>query len=173
MDTLKRIIRVLHTITVWISMIFMALLVLIISIHVMLRYVFNSGFSWSEEVSTQVLIPAFVFLGMAIGVEERLHININVIPKNVFKRLDFILLKLADLCKIIVGIIMIFFGIILIGFTSLSILPATGWPACLQYIVMPLSGALIILFSVAYIFSLKIENKGIDRYLKDVDREIK
>ena len=147
MEVLKKLLKLLHLITVLISLFFMVILVLIIFIHVVLRYVFNSGLSWSEEVASFILVPAFVFLGMALGVDEKIHININILTKKIPKWLDKFLSKLKYILYILISCVMVFYGSRLVIFTSRSILPATEWPASLQYIIMPISGILIIIIS--------------------------
>jgi TRAP-type C4-dicarboxylate transport system permease small subunit len=165
MKKIQKILNVVHLVVVFSSMIFMACLVIIIFVHVILRYGFNSGLSWSEEVASRVLIPTFVFLGMAIGIEEDLHININVIPKKIPKWFDTGLKKLKHICNLIIGVILVIFGIILFDFTSKSILPATEWPASLQYIVMPVAGLLIIAISVLYLFNIPRDEKLVNKIL--------
>ncbi len=165
MKKIQNILNVVHFVVVSVSMIFMACLVLIIFIHVILRYVFNSGLSWSAEVASSVLIPAFVFLGMAVGVEEDLHININVFPKKIPKWFDTGMTKLKYICYLIIGVILVIFGIILFDFTSKSILPATQWPASLQYIIMPVAGLLIVIISVLYLFNMARSEKLISKIL--------
>lgn len=170
MGVLKKILKIFHLITVLSSLCFMVLLVLIIFTHVIMRYVFNSGLSWSEEVSSFILVPAFVFLGMALGVDENIHININILSRKIPAWLDSLLDKLKYILYIIVSCVMIFFGSRLALITSRSVLPATEWPASLQYIIMPVSGILIIIISLLYLFKIPKNLNWIDKFIgKDDD----
>ena len=70
----------IHFISAILACIFLAFQLIIISTNVILRYVFNSGNSWTEEISTNVLMTAFTFLSMADEVKMDSHINVNLIP---------------------------------------------------------------------------------------------
>jgi len=167
MKRIKRALNIAHLASVFAAMVFLVALVVIIFVHVVLRYVFNSGISWSEEVASRILIPAFVFLGMAVGVEEDLHININVLPRRLPPLINRSLTNLKYLCNIFIGGALVYFGIYLVGVQNKFdvILPATRWPSSLQYIVLPVAGALIIFISVLYIFRVPKDEKYIDRII--------
>lgn len=171
MKGIKRALNIAHLASVFAAMAFLLALVVIISVHVVLRYVFNSGISWSEEVASKVLIPAFVFLGMAVGVEEELHININVLPRRLPPLVDTTLACLKYLCYIFIGGVLVYFGIYLVGVQNEFdvILPATQWPSSLQYISLPVAGALIIFISFLYIFKIPKDQKYIDRIIGTKD----
>jgi len=128
----------LHFGLVVLAKILLVAMVLIISVNVTLRYVFNSGLAWSEEIAL-VLVVWFTFIAMAMGVKQKLHININILPARIPRLLDFTVKRLASLLVCIVGIIMLVYGTILTKFTMQSILPATGIPAGVMYIIMPIS----------------------------------
>jgi len=167
MKTFRRIINIVHLVSVVAAMAFLVTLVGIITVHVTLRYVFNSGISWSEEVASKVLIPAFVFLGMAMGVEEDLHININVLPRKMPALVDNSLVILKYLCTIFIGVVLVYYGIYLVNFQNQFgvILPATEWPSSLQYVILPAAGALIIFISILNILRMPRDEKYIDRII--------
>jgi TRAP-type C4-dicarboxylate transport system permease small subunit len=167
MKSIRKIVNMLHLVSVVAAMAFLVTLAVIITIHVMLRYVFNSGISWSEEIASKVLIPAFVFLGMAVGVEENLHININVLPRRMPALVDNSLAILKHLCTIFIGVVLVYYGIYLVKFQNQFgvVLPATQWPSSMQYIIMPAAGALIIFISILNILKMPRDVKYIDRII--------
>ena len=171
MKSLRKIINIVHLISVVVAMAFLVTLVVIITIHVMLRYVFNSGISWSEEVASKILIPAFVFLGMAMGVEEDLHININVLPRKMPALVDNSLAILKYLCTIFIGVVLVYYGIYLVNFQNQFnvVLPATQWPSSLQYVILPAAGALIIFISILNILRMPRDEKYIERIIGTED----
>jgi len=171
MKGIRRALNIAHLVSVFAAMAFLVALVVIISIHVVLRYVFISGISWSAEVASKVLMPAFVFLGMAVGVEEDLHININILPRKMPPLLDTSLNTLKYLCNIFIGGVLVYYGIYLVSFQNKFdvILPATEWPSSLQYIILPVAGALIIFISLLYIFKIPKDEKYIDRIIGTKD----
>ena len=171
MKSFRKIINVTHLVTVVVAMAFLVTLVVIITVHVTMRYVFNSGISWSEEVASKILIPAFVFLGMAMGVEEDLHININVLPRKIPVLVDNSLAILKYLCTIFIGVVLVYYGIYLVNFQNQFgvVLPATQWPSSLQYVILPAAGALIIFISILNILRMPRDEKYIDRIIGTED----
>ena len=167
MNSIRKIVNILHLVSVVVAMAFLVTLVVIITVHVTLRYVFNSGISWSEEVASKILIPAFVFLGMAMGVEEDLHININVLPRKMPALVDNSLSVLKYLCMIFIGVVLVYYGIYLVNFQNQFgvVLPATQWPSSLQYVILPAAGALIIFISILNILKMPRDEKYIDRII--------
>lgn len=171
MKGIRRALNIAHLVSVFAAMAFLVALVVIISIHVVLRYVFISGISWSAEVASKVLMPAFVFLGMAVGVEEELHININVLPRKLPPLVDTALGSLKYLCTIFIGGVLVYYGIYLVNFQNQFgvVLPATEWPSSLQYVILPAAGALIIFISLLFIFKIPKDEKYIDRIIGTKD----
>ena len=167
MKSMRKIINTVHLITVVVAVAFLITLVVIITVHVMLRYVFKSGINWSEEVASKILMPAFVFLGMAMGVEEGLHININVLPRKLPPLIDNMLTNLKHVCTILIGVVLVYYGIYLVKFQNQFgvVLPATEWPSSLQFIILPVAGGLIILISILNILKMPRDEKYIDRII--------
>ena len=167
MKSIRKIINIAHLVSVAAALVFLVTLVVIIFVHVILRYVFNSGISWSEEVASRILIPAFVFLGMAMGVEEDLHININILPRKMPPLLNNSLSNLKHLCTIFIGAVLVYYGIYLVSFQNQFgvVLPATQWPSSLQFIVLPAAGGLIIFISILNILRMPRDEKYIDRII--------
>src|SRR4030042_869826 len=81
------------------------------SINVVLRYVFSSGISWVEEISKDVLMTAFTFLSMAIGVKLDSHINVDLFPKGTPQWVTTVLLKLKYLVLTVIGFVLFYYGI--------------------------------------------------------------
>lgn len=165
----KKIAAALHSFISAVSMACMAGLVLILFIHIVLRYVFNSGISWSEEVSSNILIPIFVFLGMAMGVEEKLHIDINILPSMTPARVRAVLEKSRDVLLIFIGGVFTWYSIkgIFLNIQYGNILPATGWNNAVQYMFIPVAGISIVLSSVMSLFGIDSGVKPLHRYLKN------
>lgn len=155
----------IHILLINFSMIMIVAMLLLVFANVVLRYIFNSGIYWSEELAL-VLEVWFIFLSLGLGVKHRLHISINA-----FKResspawLNKILDTLADIIYIIVGFVMIVYGIKLVNFTMRSIMPATKWPAGILYLVLPLSGFVVIVEALFHIFGFNMFDEKIDEYL--------
>lgn len=117
-------------------------MVVLIAANVFMRYVLNSGIFWAEEISL-VLAVWFIFIAMPLGVRKGLHISIHVF-RNPSKWLDRTLNILKSLVEITVGFVILRYGWILIQFTSRSIMPATELPSATLYLILPVSGILML-----------------------------
>lgn len=68
-----------------VSGLFLVATVIVVILNVILRYVFNTGFYWVEEVATTCFIWS-VFIGVSAAYKHKMHIGIDMIttlmPKN-------------------------------------------------------------------------------------------
>lgn len=128
-------------------------MLLILFMTVVLRYCFNTGIGWAEEVP-RLLVILFSFIACAIGVRDHMHISVTVIysrikNKSVKKALDVF----SDICTLLCGLILLIFGYRymhrLMAVTGK--LPMTGWPTWIQYIPAPLAGFLMTFDSVLFL----------------------
>jgi TRAP-type C4-dicarboxylate transport system permease small subunit len=141
----------------------LAFQLIIISVNVILRYGFNSGISWMEEISSNVLMTAFTFLSMAIGVKLDTHINVNLIPKRAPQWITTVLFKLKYLVLSVIGFVLLYYGILLIMGIKGSIASIPSLPAFLQFIVIPLAGVLILYDSIINLLGLEKDVYYLDR----------
>lgn len=153
--------KVLHKANIAIVYFAMACLVAMAFITVtgvLLRYVFNTGLQWGEEI-TLVLVIWFTFIALAMGVRLNLHIHISILPGKLPAAVEVFLTKLKQSLILATGIIFLLFGWKLVEITSRSILPATGLPNAIMYLPVPVSSILIILDGF---FSLIGLDKGVE-----------
>jgi len=136
---------------------------IVISTNVIMRYFFKSGISWMEEISSSVLMTAFTFLSMAIGVKLDSHINVNLIPREAPSWLTTILLKLKHLVLSVIGFVLCYYGILLIMGIKARIASIPILPASLQFVMIPLAGLLIFYDSVMNLLGLEKEDHYLDQ----------
>jgi TRAP-type C4-dicarboxylate transport system permease small subunit len=160
---IRTILNVIHLISAFLASIFLAFQVVVISTNVIMRYFFASGISWMEEISSNVLMTAFTFLSMAIGVKLDLHINVNVIPKRAPRWITSVLHKLKHLILAVIGFVFFYYGILLIMGIKGSIASIPSLPASLQFIMIPLAGFLILCDSLMSLFGMEKDDHFIDR----------
>ena len=122
----------------------MTVMVIIVFAQVVMRKIFGGGFSWADEVSTLMMVW-FGFIGIAIGVLERIHMCLEVftmkLPQkviNIIERVDYFLIS-------IFGGLMVYYGIFIMNVTKMSTMPATKLPSAVLYVILPISGILIFL----------------------------
>ena len=181
MKYIKVFFNYLHITFVVIGEILILALIVIVSINVILRNLWSikflrpilkiAGMSWANEIPSFVLMPIFILIGFAVGIKEDFHININILPRNMSKWIEFSLDKLKYLITLIIGIVFLKNGIFLVKITSMSILPASKLPASLQYIILPVVSIPIIYMSIMYLLGISKEDSHIDNLLHMVEGE--
>ncbi len=172
-----------HRIVLWVAQLSLIVMLCTVFINVILRFCFNSGISWAEEVPG-LLVTLFTFIACAIGVRDHLHISVNFIYDRLKKGgvarkiFDF----LTNLATLICGISFLVGGwqIMTKLMKRTGKLPMTGWPTWIQYIPLIVGGFIMIFDSLLFIFNvidpddLLYSEKEIDykELLKEQEKEM-
>jgi len=129
----------------------LAAMVVVVLVQVIGRYVFSNTPSWSEEMARQFMI-AFSFIGIAIGVRDKIHIALTFIVDLGLKKIRLPLEILGKMLIVVLGIMMS----INMGpyFTKLRYnrLPGTGIPVGWMYVIPTVIGVLIALIAVYQVY---------------------
>lgn len=172
-DLILKTINVFHIILVELAKLMIIGMVMIVFFNVILRYIFNSGIIWSEEVAL-LLCVWFIFISFGLGIKQRLHITINLLSKGkISPKLNAILDFMAEIIVIFIGMIMIIYGTRLVQFTMRSIMPATQWPAGILYLVVPFSGLTMVLEAILHLLRWDTYDQQIDEYLSGMGGKLK
>jgi TRAP-type C4-dicarboxylate transport system permease small subunit len=151
LNTYKKIVNGICLVFEIFAALSLAAMVVVVSIQVVMRYFFNNTPGWTEEMARQLMI-LFVFIAMALGVRDKLHIALTIIVDRLLSKIKLPLEILAKVLICIMGIMMS----INMGpyFTKLKFnrLPGTGIPVGYQYIVPTAMGILIALVAVYQIY---------------------
>jgi TRAP-type C4-dicarboxylate transport system permease small subunit len=123
----------------------------IICYQVVLRYVFNRSPSWSEETAILLMIW-FGILSIPIGLRLNVHIGIEFIFDMFPARMQWIISRFIYLLIGGYGVMMLFSGTELVKFMMMSTLPATKLPSAVEYIVIPISGLMLIFIALELLF---------------------
>ena len=156
MKFLQKLCRILFKALEWFAMICMVILTCIVFIDVILRYILKQGFSWTQEISTLMLVW-FSLIGMAIGVLEKIHINIEMFTAKLSRKWIQVLDSINHILIAVFGGLMVYFGVLIMDMTKLSTMPATKLPSSVLYVILPLSGALILINAI--LVAAKQDNK--------------
>ncbi|ADY13045.1 TRAP transporter small permease [Sphaerochaeta globosa] len=143
-----------HKLILYIAQVALALMVVLVILTVVLRYVFNTGIGWAEEVP-RLLVTLFAFLACAIGVRDHMHISVNILY-NSCKEGSWVrkaLVIFTDVCILLCGLFLLVYGW---QYTKrlMSLpgtLPMTGWPTFIQYIPAPLAGFVMTFDSLLFL----------------------
>lgn len=134
-------------------------IVIIMGIQVIMRYVFKSSLTWSEEVS-RYLFVWMVFIGISYGIKNGTHMRIDML-EHFIPKLKKSLGILADACFLAFSIYMIGPGVSVVqsikasGQTS----PAGGVPMNVVYTSL-LIGFILVVFRVVQKYILMFVKKG-------------
>lgn len=150
---MKRIYSSINRLTEWAGALMLAAMVLIVFGQVVTRYFFKYTPPWSEETSL-LLMVWFGFLGVALGVAEKLHLRIDVLtewlPESGKRFLD----RFARFVVFGMGCFMVWEGWALVKVTHESTMAGTKLPSSVLYFIIPLAGVLVILHSVLQIVGI-------------------
>ncbi len=128
-------------------------LVVLTSVQVVMRYVFDSPLTWAGEFIGIVMIY-FGLIGGSWGIKRGIHIALEVFVQRYFKSLKLFadVLEIASYCAI--GVFELIYGINIVQLSRYEILPATGIKASYVYMAIPVAGAIMFFFSTEKIIKL-------------------
>ncbi len=92
----------------WTVMLMLAAMTVVTFMQVVLRYVFNSGFTWALELTT-IFFAVMIFVGISYGVRVGAHIGIDALVKLMPPMLR------RGVSIVIVLLCLVYAGIILLG----------------------------------------------------------
>jgi C4-dicarboxylate transporter DctQ subunit len=143
--------------------------------EVILRYVFNTGWSGSYEITVMALIWC-TFIGASLGVKENIHIGVDVLVAKFGPRTQRILIIVSIALCLLFGIIVAVKGFEFSKFISSRRLLSRDLriPMEIGYLAIPVGGVLVSLrFVERLVYVLKGESFAIDRLheLSEDDKE--
>lgn len=146
---MKRILAVLDPVVEWAGgVLMMAAMVAIVFYQVFARYLFHHVPAWSEEVSL-LLMMWFGFLSIGYGFRHQLHLRISMLMDLLPKRFGKYADVLTDVLITAFGLFLIVEGVKFTKLTWASTLPVTKLPSGVQYLIIPVTGALIMLYGIS------------------------
>lgn len=163
MSALKRFLLAVDSFAESFALLSIVSMVIIVTIQVFTRKLFNFVFFWSEEV-TLLLLAWFSYMGIAIGFREHLHMEMDIMssaPPKVLKVLD----KFVQFSTLIFGLYLIVYGWEFTVLMGESTLPATKMPNSVLYIVMPITGLMTSCYALLQLFGIETKRH------KDVEAE--
>ena len=127
-------------------------------LQVLIRFVFKYPLPWTEEIA-RIAFVYCIFVGATIAVRENSHLQVDfllvILPKRVARAAVF-------LGMLLVGVFLIsvtWQGVVLVLATGVQMSPVMQLPFKYLYLILPVSGALMLLYLVANMLAL-IRGKG-------------
>jgi TRAP-type transport system small permease protein len=139
----------------------LAVMVVLVFSNVVLRYAFNSGITWSEEMSRYLFIW-LTFLGAIGAFKNKEHLGVDMLLKRLPNKMKKVFLAISDLMILFVLLLVLdgSWKMTLINIDSKA--PATGMPLAFVYgtgILVSVSMGLMTLYNLYRIFFNKIKDE--------------
>jgi len=122
-------------------------------LQVLIRFVFKYPLPWTEEIA-RIAFVYCIFVGATIAVRENSHLQVDfllvILPKRVARAAVF-------LGMFLVGIFLVFVtwqGVVLVLATGVQMSPVMQLPFKYLYLILPVSGAIMLLYLVANMLAL-------------------
>ncbi|QTL96717.1 TRAP transporter small permease subunit [Iocasia frigidifontis] len=147
MNKLINILNGLEKVITIITGIMILLLTLLISWQVFSRYVLNTGQFWAEELAV-ISMMWIGFLGAAGALWTDSHIGLNLFVQRFPESLQLCLCVLRNIILTAFSLILFYNGIILVKRTMGGTLSALGFSIGYSYLIVPVSGLLLVLFAI-------------------------
>jgi TRAP-type C4-dicarboxylate transport system permease small subunit len=103
-------------------------IVLLVFTNVVMRYVFNSGLTWSEEVAVNLFVWV-IFLGAILAALEGLHIKVDLLTSRLPAKLQKAVLLIANTLVLLAMGVLVTGGVEVVRATHTTISSATGIPS--------------------------------------------
>lgn len=132
----------------WVCALLMFLMVTIITAQVISRYVFGNPFTWSEELGRYTFVW-MSFLGMAVGMKYGSHIALDILEKKLKGVSQKSLVLFNNLLLTVFGVLLTYSGFLLVQLGSRQTSPSLGIPMQYVYIVIPISGIILLYFVIS------------------------
>lgn len=141
----------------------LGMMVILVFGNVVLRYLFNSGITWSEEMSRYLFIW-LTFLGAIGAFKSKEHLGVDMLVRRLPKRAKKVVLVISDLLMLFVLFLVLegSWKMTMINMDSKA--PATGLPLSFVYgtgILVSVAMGLILINNLYKVLSNKLEEKDL------------
>ena len=116
----------------------MALVLLLVVAQVVMRYVFNSPLTWSEELAVYVMVW-MTFAGSVICMRDKEHVDVTVLVDHLPKGLQKLALLFSRLMSVLFLLVVIYYGFEFVLENRSVVSVANHINMALVYSIIPLS----------------------------------
>lgn len=150
--------------------IFLAVMIGLTLLNVVMRFVFNSGFAWSEEVARLCFIY-LVYLGTIGAFRDNRHLGVEMVIERVGPTVQKVIYFLIQ------GVVIWMMVWLTLGSWQLAMQNvndrwvATQWPRALVSGVGIVTGVSIILIALANLYRLLVQRVSVDELIRISDAD--
>jgi TRAP-type C4-dicarboxylate transport system permease small subunit len=140
--------RILSNAVEWVCMVLMVVLSVDLFLGVFSRYVMVRTFTWYDEIARGCFVW-LTLLGAAVGVKRHAHFRLHLVVDRLPQRLQKAVPVLLPLVIMAFAAVLIQQGLVFLELGKFQQTPVMGLPKTWIYVAVPISGALMILYSLA------------------------
>ncbi len=144
LDALEKVEKAILAITV-------AIMIIIITYQVIMRYVFANANSWSEELARYLFIYD-VMIGAAMAIRRNSHLQIDILINLMKPKARILLSIVATLAGMVFIGFLFTYSITLVQTGARTMSAGLGIPMSIPYACMPIGLVLMFLTSIEFIF---------------------
>jgi TRAP-type C4-dicarboxylate transport system permease small subunit len=155
---LRKISETTNRVFIFMTVIFLSVVVVSSSLQVITRYVFNNALSWTEEMARY----AFVWLimsGASVATKNGTHATLDLIVQMLKGKLLKIHQEMVNLAILGIGFVLIFQSTKLLEVTSAQLSVAMRIPMVYAYLAIPVGAVGIVIHAFSNLFSLLLPQK--------------
>lgn len=150
---MDKLVKGLEKCIAWLTSAAMAGIVVIVFVNVIMRYLFDSGLTWSDEVSVNLFVW-FIFLGGILAELYGLHLKVDVFTDRMQPVLQRVCAIAADLLVVVSMLILFVGGVQQVEVTSGNISSATGLPSSYITVSMVIFAGAVLLLTLGDLWKI-------------------
>lgn len=115
-----------------------AIMIVCLGLQVLLRYVFGTSLSWSEELSRFCFIWT-IYVGIALAAKRMQHVRVTAVYLLMPKQMQLVMWMLVDAIWVVFNLIFAWQGILMVinSFEFVERTPTLEWVAAYIYMIIP------------------------------------
>ncbi len=146
----EKLVKLYNNFEVILSACFLSVTVLVVILNVILRYVFNSGLFWVEEVATTSFIWS-VFIGAAAAYRHKMHIGIDLITKLFPEKVREIISTIINILMAFINGYICYLSILFISYNKLKRTPVLSVPAIYVNLAITVGFGLMTIHAIQFL----------------------
>jgi len=135
----------------WITSLLTIVMVVVVSLQITNRYIFNNPLSWTEEVSRFIFVW-ITFLGAFLALKSKAHIGVSSFMARFSTRTRIMLENIVIFFVIFYLLYLIRIGIKIVQETAQTFTPALDIPFSYIYVAIPISAIFMVSYLVVQLF---------------------
>lgn len=153
---MKKFIAILESLEDWVSGLLIAAGLGVLFLQVIMRYVLSMPTTWHDEIGRYLIIWG-VLIGSAVAIRDNQHIKVDIFYKLLPKGLQKWVNVFAYLITMFFFAFMIIYGYQIVIEKFISGQNSTGgFPLWIIYLILPISGVLMIIRTIAKLIGIFI-----------------